>query len=451
MSGARTAADDSDRLVRTLAGTTFLLWLGAGAILPLLPEYVRRQGASDSVVGLVMAAYFVAAVVSQYPAGRLADRVGRRRVLLGGLGCYALGSAAFLTPFGPVADVAFRSLQGIGAGAVEVAALAMVSTAVPPSRRGRSFGSIYAGQLGGLAIGPLAGSIAGLGAMHATFAGAALVALVAGVPVVVTADVGRYGARARRVDVARSGAVLRRPTAVDGGAVWWPERASTARDGSTSAALGHARTTSRRHIPSAALGALVAAAAFGLTMGVYESCWTLLLLRRHATAWQVGLSWTLFALPFAAMSRTGGWLADHADRRWLVVGSLTSSIAFCSLYPFVHPVTVLLALGPVEALGAAIALPSAQSLLTQGARPGALGAVEGLFSTSQTGAVAVAAAFGGALFGVSTWAPFVATAGGAALATASLPVVWRRVAGRVSDTASGGTSEQATGLAEPVS
>lgn len=78
--------DGTDRLVRALAGTTFLLWLGAGAILPLLPEYLRHGGASDAVVGLVMAAYFVAALVSQYPAGRLADRVGRRRVLLGGLG-----------------------------------------------------------------------------------------------------------------------------------------------------------------------------------------------------------------------------------------------------------------------------------------------------------------------------------------------------------------------------
>ncbi|MGC8463645.1 MAG: MFS transporter [Acidimicrobiales bacterium] len=451
MSGARTATDDSDRLVRTLAGTTFLLWLGAGAILPLLPEYVRRRGASDAVVGLVMAAYFVAALASQYPAGRFADRVGRRRVLLGGLGCYALGSAAFLAPFGPVADIAFRSLQGVGAGAAEVAALAMVSTAVPLSRRGRSFGSIYAGQLGGLAIGPLAGSIAGLGAMHATFAGAALVALAAGVPIVATAGVGRYGAPPRRAEAASSGVVARRPKDVAGDAAWWPERTTTTRGASTSVSRGHARATGRRSIPPAALGALVAAAAFGLTMGVYESCWTLLLLRRHATSWQIGLSWTLFALPFAAMSRTGGWLADHADRRWLVVGSLTSSIGFCSLYPFVHPVIVLLALGPVEALGAAIALPSAQSLLTQGARPAALGAVEGLFSTSQTGAVAVAAALGGMLFGVATWAPFVATAGGAVLATASLPVVWRRVAGRVPDAALGGATKQTTGLAEPVS
>ena|GEM_PF-5932758 len=36
------------RLVRALALTTLLLWLGASCILPLLPEYLRRHGGSDT-------------------------------------------------------------------------------------------------------------------------------------------------------------------------------------------------------------------------------------------------------------------------------------------------------------------------------------------------------------------------------------------------------------------
>ncbi len=444
MSGAaRTVTDGADRLVGALAGTTFLLWLGASAILPLLPEYLRHGGASDGVVGFVMAAYFVAALVSQYPAGRLADRVGRRRVLLGGLGCYAAGSAAFLAPIGPVADIAFRALQGAGAGAAEVAALAMVSGAVPLERRGRAFGSIYAGQLGGMAVGPLVGSVVGLGAMQATFVGAALAAVVAGVPVVASAAVGTHGAPVRGVDVARIAGVRAAP---GDGVLAAPGDAGAPGPG----ARRWERAAGGRRLPPAAVGALVAAAAFGLVIGVYESCWTLLLVHRHARSWQIGLSWTLFALPFAAMSGPGGWLADHADRRWLVVGSLTSSVGFCALYPFLHQVVLLLALGPVEALGSAMALPAAQSLLTQGARPTELGAVQGLFSTSQTGAIAVAAAAGGTLFGLATWAPFVAGAGCAALATASLPTVWRRVAGRVSGAAVGVVAAAPTELAEPV-
>src|SRR5271169_5399615 len=82
-------------LVRALALTTFLLWLGASAILPLLPEYLRDRGATDALVGVVMASYFVAALACQYPAGRLADKVGRRPVLIAGLVSYAVGSFGF--------------------------------------------------------------------------------------------------------------------------------------------------------------------------------------------------------------------------------------------------------------------------------------------------------------------------------------------------------------------
>ena len=78
----RSVADQTQSLVRTLALTTFLLWVGASSILPLLPEYLRDRGASDGLVGIVMASYFVAALAFQYPAGRLADKIGRRPVLV---------------------------------------------------------------------------------------------------------------------------------------------------------------------------------------------------------------------------------------------------------------------------------------------------------------------------------------------------------------------------------
>jgi DHA1 family multidrug resistance protein-like MFS transporter len=183
------------------------------------------------------------------------------------------------------------------------------------------------------------------------------------------------------------------------------------------------------------LGALFTASALGLTIGVYESCWTLLLESHHAQDWQVGLSWTLFAVPFVAMARPAGWLADHADRRWLVIGSLASSVFFCSLYPFVTNLSLLLALGGLEAVGLAVALPSAQSLLTQSSAEGELGRVQGLFSTSETAAIAVSAGVAGALFSLTTWAPFVAGAAGAGALTACLPFIWWRVAGRARNVA----------------
>jgi DHA1 family multidrug resistance protein-like MFS transporter len=368
------------------------LWLGASAILPLLPEYLRHHGATDALVGVVMASYFVAALACQYPAGRLADKVGRRPVLIGGLVFYAIGSFGFLAPVGPAVDIALRSLQGAGAGAAEVAALAMVAGSVAIERRGRAFASIYGAQLAAMAIGPLAGSLIGLSAMSVVFFLAGAISVAACLPVLA------------------GGVVARTDT----------EYTATNR-------------MSNRGLPRlnrSLLGALFTAAALGLTIGVYESCWTLLLESHHAQDWQVGLSWTLFAVPFVAMARPAGWLADHADRRWLVIGSLASSVFFCSLYPFVTNLSLLLALGGLEAVGLAVALPSAQSLLTQSSAEGELGRVQGLFSTSETAAIAVSAGVAGALFSLTTWAPFVAGAAGAGALTACLPVIWWRVAGR---------------------
>jgi MFS transporter, DHA1 family, multidrug resistance protein len=382
---------DVDRLVRALALTTFLLWVGASAILPLLPEFLKGHGASDALVGVVMASYFAAALVCQYPAGRLADGIGRRPVLVAGLLCYAAGSFGFLLPVGPAADIGLRSLQGIGAGTAEVASLALISGAVALERRGRAFGSIYGAQLAAMAIGPLAGSLIGLHAMDVIFVSAGLVALAACIPAVVGSEMARHDASMATT------------------------RAQASR--------------SRPELNRALIGALLTAAALGLCIGVYESCWTLLLERHHAHDWQIGLSWTLFAVPFVAMARPGGWLADHLDRRWLVLGSLTSSVTLCTLYPFLPTLLTLLIFGSIEAVGLAIALPSAQSLLTQGSSASELGRVQGLFSTSETAAIAVSAGAGGALFGIASWAPFVAGAGGAAMLAACLPVVWRPVVG----------------------
>jgi DHA1 family multidrug resistance protein-like MFS transporter len=386
-------AKSADRLVRSLSLAIFLQWLGASAILPLLPLYLRQKGGSDQLVGVVMGAYFVASLVSQYPAGRLADRVGRRTVLLGGLVIYAVGSMGFLLSVGPGGDIALRALQGCGAGCAEVAALAMVAGAVPLGRRGRAFGSIYRGQLGGMAIGPLVGSLIGVGSMNAIFVGAGLAAFAACVPVLTGRDLAHHGARADEADR--------------------PDR------------------TGFPALNRALIGSVVAGVALGLTIGVYEACWTLLLDFRGAAAWQVGLSWTLFAAPFALMARPGGWIADHLDRRKIVIGTVLLTLGFCALYPWLGSIAWLLGLGAAEACGVAIALPSIQSLLTQGSDPSELGRVQGIFATAETAAIALAAMVSGLLFATRVWAPFMAAAVVGGLLVATLPVVWAPVRGRV--------------------
>src|SRR3954447_12060515 len=90
--------------------------------------------------------------------GRLADLRGRVPVLAGCLLLFALGSllTATATTLGPA--VAGRGLQGIGAGGLVPATLALVADRWPPDRRSLPLGVVGAVQEAGAVLGPLAGA-----------------------------------------------------------------------------------------------------------------------------------------------------------------------------------------------------------------------------------------------------------------------------------------------------
>ena len=389
--------DESARLIRILAVTVFLEWLGATAIVPMLPVYIRQLGGTDGLAGLVMASFFAAGVLFQYPVGRLSDRIGRKPVLVGGLVVYSAASFAFLLHIAPAMAILLRGLQGLGAGASAVAALAMVSGAVAVERRGRAFASIYGAQISGMAVGPLIGAIVGVHSMWVMFLGSGIVCLIACIPAMRIAEPPDEAARRQ-------------------------ERTNA--DGSVSPL---ARVRWNRSMA----GAMVAAAALGLTTGIYDICWTLLMVSRGAAGWQIGVSWTLFAVPFVVAARPSGWLADHMDRRYLVLGGVGIAMVFCACYPFISIVPLLMVLGGTEALGFAAALPSLQSLLTQGSEPSEVGRIQGMYGTTQTACTAISAALAGAAFAYARWLPFLSASVFTAVALTVTAVVWRTVPGHV--------------------
>jgi DHA1 family multidrug resistance protein-like MFS transporter len=327
-------------------------------------------------------------------------------VLRFGLIVFAVGGLSLALPLTPGLFAISRVLQGAGAGAAEVAALAAVGAVVPARQRGRAFASVYGSQLAGMAIGPMVGSLIGAFSVTAVFVAGGLISLLAWIPVAMLRS--RVGARA-----------LRPATAEPEPETPHPELASSTRS---------AQSLARRVL----IGALLSAAAFGLTVGVYETCWTLLLTSRGAADWQVGLSWTLFCLPFVVASRPAGRLADTVDRRFLVVIALAVSLGCCAVYPFLHSLVTLMLLGVVEAAATAIAIPSVQSLLSQGIPVNRLGRAQGLFATAETATTALAAGISGSLFSLRPWLPFVSGAAIGILLIGMLPVIWASVAGRAS-------------------
>lgn len=376
----------------TLRRLTFIVglqWMGSTFGLPLLPLFLEHRDGTPPVIGLVMASFFVAGVVTQFAFGHLADRLGRRRVLVVSLIVYAFASMTYLIPVGAPWLALTRAVQGATAGSIEVASLAAVAALVPEARRGRAVSRILAAQLFGIAIGPVVGVIASVGDLGWAFFAAGVVSL--GVAVV-----------AARTDL--------------GDAV--------APDGAPLPPLQWNRQI---------IGSLVAASASGLTIGVYEACWSLLMHAHHATTLQIRLSWTFFGLPWIVLARVGGWLADHADRRVIAFAGLVNGALFLSIYPHVHNNDVMLGLGSLESIGAALSVPSVSSLLTQGATPREFGRRQGLFATSNTAALSVASGVSGFLFTVNTALPFTLIAVLSVVLATTTVYWWRAVPGRIAE------------------
>src|SRR6201989_728815 len=64
-----------------------------GLIAPLLPTIKERTGATDAALGVALAAYAVPIAIFSRPLGRVADRLGRKGLLIAGLLLVATGSA----------------------------------------------------------------------------------------------------------------------------------------------------------------------------------------------------------------------------------------------------------------------------------------------------------------------------------------------------------------------
>ncbi len=376
------------RVVAALSISALAEWGGASSVLPLLPVYLRHHGSSLTLVGFTMAAFFAAAVLVQYPIGRLSDRVGRRTIQVAGLVTYAVASVLFVFLSAPVAALVLRALQGAGVGVVDVANSATLGEIVPEHQRGRAFAALYGTRTVGMAVGPFVGGLLGLSGMKIIFLGAAVLVLSAAAPIIA------FAPRARRYEHAAQ--ARRSPL--------WRNRS--------------------------VLGVGVAFLAGGIVIGMYEVCWSLLLTLRGAAPWQLGLSWTFFALPFAIMSLPAGWLVDHMDRRYLVALALVGSAAFAAVYPFIHSVAWLIGLGIGEAVTVSLGAPAESAQLSGSVPSHELGRAQGAVFSAQTAAVAVSASISGALFGVHAWLPYVLAAGGVMCCLAVVAVFWRGVPGR---------------------
>ena len=103
-----------------------------------LPDMARDTGATPTQLQWVVDAYALVFAGLLLFAGALGDRVGRRRVLLGGLGIFGVGALAATTVDDPGALIAVRGVMGLGAALIMPTTLSIITSTFPPGERDRA-------------------------------------------------------------------------------------------------------------------------------------------------------------------------------------------------------------------------------------------------------------------------------------------------------------------------
>lgn len=119
-------------ILAVLAAAQFTVMLATSIVNVALPQIRAGVGLSDSATTWVVNAYGLAFGALLLAGGRAADLLGRRRVLLAGLGVFGAASAAAALAASPGVLIAVRAVQGAGAAAVAPAALALALGLHPP-------------------------------------------------------------------------------------------------------------------------------------------------------------------------------------------------------------------------------------------------------------------------------------------------------------------------------
>jgi DHA1 family multidrug resistance protein-like MFS transporter len=154
--------------------------LGFGSIVPALALYARSFDVTQSAIGLAIAVYGLARFLVAVPAGRLADRLGRRSTLaMGGLLSAVGNLLCALAPSYP-AFVGARFVAGAGAALVLTTGLIVIADISTPANRGRMMSAYQGVFIFAVGIGPLPGGLLashwGLAAPFLAYAFTSLVA-----------------------------------------------------------------------------------------------------------------------------------------------------------------------------------------------------------------------------------------------------------------------------------
>lgn len=285
-----------------------------GMVAPTLPFMAKRVGAGETAIGILVGVYAGVGLFVAVPFGILAQRFGRRSLVIFGHFFLAVASIGFV--FAPTYAwlLVARTVQGLGAAGVWVGSLTLAADLSEDAAMGRSLAWITGAWSVGFIVGPALGGIGTLQTpflIYAALSTCAFVVATLGLP-----SVGRGGPRATIGGIV---AIYRRPAVLASGLATF--------------ALAFFYGTVEAFLPLILIGAA------DIVTGELSRA-------------RVGLLFTLAGLPSVLLPVVSGRLADRYGDLRLIVGGFVFcaawSLAFLPLYGRAPDAVLFFLLGCVE-------------------------------------------------------------------------------------------------------
>jgi MFS family permease len=371
--------------ILTLASNV-LFWLSFQSLFPALPLYIASLGGTPSDNGLAMFAAAGAAVVSRLFIGTLADRMGRKPVMVLG------GIIAAVTPvlYGVSAALpallAARALSGVGAAAFSTGFQALLADLVPPERRGEAFG--WGGNSMALAslVGPLVGDwVTSHRGFPIVFALAGIAGLLCGLVVLIIRE---------------------------------PSRQSEI---NSPPFQGLRETLALRNVRAG----VAAVSPMGMAYGALVTFWPLVAQQNHLNT--TGAFYSVYALGMLTVQILAGRLSDRIGRaRVMLPGMLLTGVAF-AMIPATRSDAASLLVAFACGAGLGIARTAIDALALDGVPVALRGTAVAVEFTTNDLWIGLGSALLGSLAGRVSFGAAYAVAGAACVATAGgLAAVRRR-------------------------
>ena len=137
----------------------FFIFLGMGIVSPILAIYAETFNVTYALVSLAISMYAIGRFLADIPVGILADRYGRKPLMIGGTVLLIISSFLNATAVEFWQFLAYRLLEGIGAAMWITSRQALLADILRPEERGRILSYFSSFMLIGSAAGPTVGGL----------------------------------------------------------------------------------------------------------------------------------------------------------------------------------------------------------------------------------------------------------------------------------------------------